>query len=470
MEKLIKALQEMNKQDIGKDNKVVLDVLKKAYPDNELLRTKVPKRALFNIWESVIQKAAKPKDASSISRIWIRLYQALDPVIKALYPNENTSEGVFVAFRKPIRKKYGDASQVYIKSTHLMGVSRERALQRREEAQNKADAKASNRKNLPLYYDDEIYSVIDKCINSTNPHDRIIAVQLCTGSRYIEVLKVSTYTAHDEPDWIRIKGIAKDRGSHNYANKVVIRPLIHSNSSQIIAAVKYIRESLKINEYIADLKKENAKIDNEQINSKITSKYNSSTNKRLKTYFKQPGTTTHRLRYLASRLAYLLYGQNSVENLFIQTFLGHIEGTVSRRYQSVNVRLRANESKVDADEVLPRLSKLNYQIEEEQKARGKLQKSIREIEATVKATPVRAAVTSGTSRIFRGSTEARYSQYINPNVKSLDKIDILTNLAKQYKKDRIAFPAYAVLKRDYKYGSATVTEFLKKIRSGEIKI
>ena len=72
--------------------------------------------------------------------------------------------------------------------------------------------------------------------------------------------------------------------------------------------------------------------------------------------------------------------------------------------------------------------------------------------------------------MFRGNSEARFPELINPGTKAADKIELLTNLAKKYKEAKIPFPAYAVLKRDYKYGSATVTEFLKKIRSGEIKI
>lgn len=473
MEKLIKSLNEMNESisKIPDDHKIVVDVLKKNYPDSPLLRTKVAKRALFNIWESVIEKAAKPKDIGSISRIWIRLYQALDPIIKALYPNENTSEGVFVQFRKPIRKRYGDKSQIYIKSTHLLGVSRERALERREENQNRVAAKGMQRKNLPTYYDDEIYSVIDKCINSSNPHDRIIAVMLCTGSRYIEVLKVSTYTTNgNQSDYIKIKGIAKDRSGAGYENKIVIRPLIHINSNQVIEAVEYIRSTLKIKEFITELKNENPKIDNEQINYKITGKYNSSTNKRLKVYFKQPGTTTHRMRYIASRLAYLLFGESAVENTWIQAYLGHQSGEVSRTYQNINVRLRANDSKVDADEVLPKISKLDYQVEQNKKERQKLEKKIQDVEAAVKATPIRAAVSAGTSRLFRGSSEARYPELINPGTKVADKLELLTQLAKRYKEDNVPFPAYAVIKRDYKYGSETVSKFLQAVKSGQIKI
>lgn len=448
MENFIKIISKISKtkwtkiQSEAKQTKGKSETLNEILGDNyeEYSGIQNTKNLLMKIWKDIVKNASQGREVGGITRIWLRLFEALDKVIKTLYQNENTSENVFVEFRKPIRQKYGDNSQIYIKSTHILGVSRERALERREEYQNKVAEKGLNRRNQQPIYDDEIYTAIDVGINSSDPLEKAIAVMLNTGSRQIEVLKVSTYSeVKDNPSFVNVKGIAKDRSKRGYENKVVIRPLINLTAEQVINAVKYIRENLNL----------------EGDNDAISSRYNQTLNKRMKKLFpNHKDLTAHKCRYIAGQMAYLLYGQGGTENSYIQQYLGHEDGSTSRTYQSINVRLR---HEVDIpDDIKLKLSKLSINDEKNMDEHKLFQDAINKIKAR-------------DIKITRPNVE--YPEFINPrsHLGDVQKIKILTALMKKAKADGIIL-SQADLKKRYGYGSSILTLFWKLIKNGNIVI
>lgn len=448
MEKFIKVVNKISKTNWKKIESEAKKSKGKSATLNEILGENYEehsgiqntKNILMAIWKDIIKNASQGREVSGITRIWLRLYEALDKVIKQLFMNENTSENVFVQFRKPIRDKYGDTSQIYIKSTHILGVSRERALERREEYQNKVAEKGLNRRNQNAIYDDEIYSAIDAGINSSDPLEKAIAVMLNTGSRSIEVLKVSTYSEVTyNPLFIHVKGIAKDRSKKGYDKKVIIRPLINLSSDQVINAVNYIRENLNV----------------EGDNNAISSRYNQTMNKRMKKLFpSHPELTAHKCRYIAGQMAYLLYGNNGVENSYIQQFLGHEDGATSRTYQSINVKLR-HQVEIPNDIQL-KLSKITIDDENNFIEHKELKEAINQIKVKK-------------IKIIRPNIE--FPEFINPrsHLGDVQKLKILTSLMKKAKSEQIIL-GQIDLKKRYGYGSSILTLFWKLIKNGNIII
>jgi integrase len=374
------------------------------------------------------------------------LFPELDKIIKTLYPNENTSEGVFTEFRKPLRQKYGDKSEIYIQSTHKLGVSRERSIQRKEDYKAKVASKGLMRRQQTPFYDDEIYSVIDKAIDSTNPLEQAIAVMLCTGSRGIEVLKVSTYNETDQEGFIKVKGIAKDRGNRGYANKVLIRPVIRCSAKQIVDAVKQLR----------------SKLDVTGENDKVSDRYNSQINKLVKKFFPKQQPTSHKMRYISSNLAYLLFGEGGTENTYIQNYLGHEEGNTSRTYQSINVKLR---NRIDTpSELEAKISELEHDSKQNKEEHTKIKEEIKQIDTQHKQ-PI--------SRVMNVNRSVRYPQFVNPGNRGdqaeARRIELLTQLFKAAKKDKVSM-SYRELKKTYNFGSNTLTKFNQMVRNGSIVI
>ncbi len=430
-------IQAESKKGTGK-SETLNDILEDQYEEHS--GTQNTKNLLMKIWKDIIQNASQGREVGGITRIWIRLFEALDKVIKALFTNENTSENVFVQFRKPVRQKYGDKSQIYIKSTHIMGVSRERSNQRKEEYQNKVAEKGLNRRNLKPIYDDEIYNAIDVGINSSDPLEKAISVMLNTGSRSIEVFKVSTYSEmKDNPSFINIKGIAKDRSKKGYENKVIIRPLINVNADQIINAVKYIRDNLNL----------------DGDNDAISSRYNQTLNKRMKKLFPEhPELTAHKCRYIAGQMAYLLYGQGGTENSYIQQFLGHEDGATSKTYQSINVKLR--HSVEIPNDIKLKLSKLTIDDAKNIQEHKEFQEAINKIKA---------------KKIKIHQKEVAYPEFVNPksHLGDVQKLKILTALMKKAKADGVLY-SQKDLKSQYSFGSTILTLFWKLIKEGTIII
>ena len=413
------------------------EILGEEYPTYSGIQSS--KALLMKIWKDIIANAARGREGG-ISRTWIRLFEAVDKVIKALFQNENTMENVCTEFRKVIRQKYGDNDQIYIKSTHILGVSRERAIERRENYQNKVAEKGLNRRNLTPIYDDEIYAAIDAGINSSDPLEKTIAVMLNTGSRSIEVMKVSTYSeVKDNSSFINIKGIAKDRSKKGYENKVILRPLINLNADEVINAVEYIRKHLDL----------------EGTNDEISQRYNQTLNKRMKKLFaNHPELTAHKCRYIAGQMAFLLYGKGGTENTYLQQYLGHEDSSTTRTYQSINVKLR-HEVEIP-DDIKLKISKLIHDDEKNIQDHKEIQSAINEIKA---------------KKIKIKQSNVPYPEYINPKTHLGDaqKIQNLTLLMKTAKKDGIIYNQKQ-LKKLYGYGSNILSLFWQLIKTGKIVI
>lgn len=354
---------------------------------------------IFDILEELIKNAVILKK-DKITRSWINFFKAIDKLIKMIYKNENTSEKIFTKIRKIIKDKYNDDSEIYKKSIYIMGMSQERSIQKKKEYSLKVKDAGMNRNNLKPIYDDEIYEIIKKGISSSKIFDKIIAVMLACGSRSVEVMRVSNYSKTDNDNFIEIKNIAK-----NNDNKIIVRPLIYLKADQVIKTVNHIRKYLLLKE---------------RTNEQLTSSYNTTLNKSMKKLFSDDSLTSHKCRYIASNLAYLLYGKDSTPNIYIQQYLGHKNGNTSRTYQSINVKLRG---------LTPCVTKNQNDL------------------------------------------KVPYSEYINPRVNTglKFKLELLTSLMKKLKDDNI-YLKQKEIKAQYNYGSKILTEFYKKIKAGEIVI
>jgi integrase len=398
-------------------------IIAKSYAD--IYNAKTTKAGLLKIWKNIIATSQNPREGS-ISRQWISLFETLDKVIKLLYPNEGSMEKVLTEFRRVIKEKYGATSEIYKQSIYKTGISRERSIQKRQEYADKVAAKNINRSELPAFYDDEIYKVIDENAASPNLLNNVVSVLLATGSRFIEVLKVSEYSATDKDNYIKIKGIAKDKGDQGYDNKIVIRPLNRLTADQVIQLVKKIRNGLNL----------------EGDNRTISDRYNTQMNRIVKNLFKDRPITTHKLRYIASNLAYLTYSRGAVENTFIQQYLGHTSGETTRTYQSINVKLRnAPKTNIEAD---AKISELIENDKENIKQHEELKRELENLKRD--------------NRI--------YTEFINPRHRTTQeqKLQKLKALWERAKKDNVSL-TYNTLKKDYRYGSRIIDEFRKSLRN-----
>jgi len=396
------------------------EIIRKNYSEFNFTITK---KNLLGIWRSIISKAQNPREGS-ISRSWIRLFETLDKVLKLLYHNKSTLEKVLTEFRRSVKEKYGSESEVYKQSIYKTGISKEESIRKRQNYADKITALNINRGELPIFYDDEIYKVIDEYKNKAGLN-KVIAVALATGSRIIEILKVSEYFETDKENYIRVKGVAKDKSDNEInKDKTIIKPLNRLTSKELIDLVKTIRQDLNT----------------AGSNKEVSGRYNTAINKIVKSLFKERLITSHKLRYIASNLAYLVYGNNSVENTWIQQYLGHTSGDTTRTYQNINVKLRhtIKTSNKEAEAKISELLEAKKQNEEEHK---QLKEQINLLQ-----------------------NKKFYSEYINVRQRTKEqKLQKLKELYEKAKQNNI-YLTYRVLKSQYGYGSAILDDFYKKLK------
>lgn len=335
MEKLIKVLDSVDEAKIKseveaqkiKNSQTLNKALRKEYT---LFKDKSSKKLLSRIWSFTLASTAKPREGT-ISRIWIRLYKSLDRIIKALYENENTMESVCTEFRKVVRAKFGDNSEIYKQSIYNMGVTQQRSKERKEEYSAKVKVRNASRATLQPIYVEDVLTAIEKLKRSNDPYEQSLAVLLATGSRSIELFKVSKYyEVKDDESTITVKGIAKDKGKNDLKNVVLTRNLVGLTGEEVVDLVHEIRDEL-------DLKGSNAKISNA-----TNTALNKAFQKNIQPLAPDFQMTSHKCRYIAGNVSYLLYGKPKKipYESYLQEQYGHLSGESTKSYLGINVQFR----------------------------------------------------------------------------------------------------------------------------------
>jgi hypothetical protein len=438
-----------------RNSKILNAMIKQSYPDTPARQTSAA--LLLEVWKDVVESTK-----GSNLRTFMQIFNILQKLLQAFYSNEGTLAASVTAWRKPIRDKYQDHSDIYKQSMYVLGISRERSLARREDYQNRVRASVKTRGQRIKYKLDQILSVIDTCNSSTNELDYIIAVLLCTGSRLIECIKVSEYSlVNGEPGMIKLLGVAKDRTAAKarrdeikedddvIMQKSVVKPVIRLTPQRIIWMVGAIR-----------LKWDFSALSNSQ----ATAKVDGAVNRRLKDYFGDTdasipttkATTSHKLRFIYANLSYKLYGepQQIPEGEWVRSVLAHDSGDVSLIYQQILVEVPGDKKKVVPDDVRLKLTEIQHDLKENKEEHIELKSDITEV----------------TEALDRGIAEAQaipleYSSLANPKRVRLSepkKLELLEALDHKYSDIGQRFTQK--LAKKYGYGSTIIQTYWSRRR------
>jgi len=324
-----------------KTSYIINDLLKSNY--NDLISLKKPHmQNLKNIYNSVIKGVR-------YNRSYYNLFQSLNRVLKFVVFNEGYREKIFTEFRKPLKDDKYD-KEIYDMSIKLLGETRERRLQRKQDYANKVDERNSNRNSLVPIYKEDILDLIDSLKNKIytdketfNKYEVLLVLLLATSSRPIELLKVSQFSSlKNKPNEIQIKGLAKNK---NYDDVILTRQLIGLKSKDVLHFIDLLRTGLDLS----------------MNNNKITDKFNKGLNtifkdlihsmlKKNKTeeydeeVFKQQikDFTSYKTRYISANIAYMLYGvvKNIPYESYIKKHLGHVDAGSTKSYLGINIKSR----------------------------------------------------------------------------------------------------------------------------------
>lgn len=348
MQKFTKILKDLNKSRIqiaeelqqtkGRSSAIVNTTLTENYPT---LVKKTSKEFIKAIWTDMLTRAPR-----KMSRAWVSLFTELDKLLKVIYSNPLTLRGFLSELRKPLKDAKWDP-EIYKQSIIVMGMDIEQSKEIARQYKAQVEARNVNRGDRPPIYVEDVFALLDNLIQSQNAYELTLAVELATGSRSIEVFKVSEYRpVLNHPEQILVRGIAKDTGGNDLQNVVLTRNLVRLNSKQVIDAVQRIRQlvnvdgdnkkisqrtnkhvNAKFKEFVLPLAEKNATPEQKQ-----TEEY--------KNYIKS--FTSHKTRYIYATSSYLIYGKpkNIPYEMYIQAQLGHLSSDSTRSYLGVNIKFR----------------------------------------------------------------------------------------------------------------------------------
>ena len=235
-------------------------------------------------------------------------YSDVQRCLVVLYPNRETMHVMSIDWRRPVGVRFGKKSEIYRQSVYQLGLSREESLQRREtyEARVRHDAR-----NITTFIPKEkVFQAISSCAASDDPIANLVAVCLSTGSRLVEVLKVSNFLESEAgPGFIVIDGVAKSA-----ERKILIRPLLGLTCSRVLELILRIRK-------FRDFKK--------MTNVEAKNAVDAAANRIMRDLF---NLTFHKCRYIYAALAWHIYGMKTPQQEWVRETLGHSSGDISLIY------------------------------------------------------------------------------------------------------------------------------------------
>jgi integrase len=225
--------------------------------------------------------------------------------VKILFSKENTQQTIYAKLNNVLRRLYGDESKIYIKGRQILGLGKERNKQRIIQYNTNVENKNLDLDKTEYKFNiNQLHRICDDLESSTNPYDQIILVMLATGSRMIEVLKISKYVSIDNNKMLSIIDAAK--GS---SDRKIIPNCIRS--VRVVELVDNIRNTLK--DKLKDM-----------TNVEINNSFNKVINQRIEFIFRNENMSSHILRRVAAEWNYITYGGNAVRTAYIKKYLGHV--------------------------------------------------------------------------------------------------------------------------------------------------
>jgi hypothetical protein len=262
---------------------------------------------------------------------WIKVFKLIDSLLKKKYTNLSTLNKSFSQFRKPLKKEKFTA--IYNNSLINMGIGQKASLKLKKTYKNEVHLRNKHIIDLPEIHIEDVKDLIEFLFESKDIYDQVIALLLSTGSRSIEILKLSSFNkVKGEPQKIKISNLAKSNNSTPLKrNLIVLTP------SQIINSIRYIRKKLNFqnltNTQIAD-----------KVNKKLNRKFKLGMSKIIdtediknKNYLKT--LTAHKTRYIYGAVSWNLYGKDKKipYESYIQEQIGHVNPESTKSYLAINI-------------------------------------------------------------------------------------------------------------------------------------
>eukprot|EP00808_Paulinella_micropora_P016619 g22960.t1 len=235
--------------------------------------------------------------------------------------NVNTKDAYLTKLRKAFKAHHEKEEKQINKALSLT------EEERTKKATTQIKKRNANLKNIKDFEPELVMRVMDTLNESNKLVDMIILLQLATGRRLIEVLRITDLPQEaKQPHYIIIDKVAKDKKGHI---KDIEVPLIHISYDDMKTAWQAVRDGL-------------SESDKAKSNEDLTNKFNARVSKRMTDLFERP-MTSHMSRKIYGAMAYREYAPANIDrSVYLSGVLGHVEDSEASRYYA-NVKVRPPE-------------------------------------------------------------------------------------------------------------------------------
>ena len=293
--------------------------------------------------------------------------QTLHVLVPALYPNLKTQAQWFSNFNKVFKTKFHNETSIKELAADLLRLPKEG----RKLLQNDYSVQVAQRNaNQIELSDTKVLEVIAelRAAPSEDYISKICLVGLCVGSRISEIVLVSSYEETENPNYIKVIGVSKERKQKIEENGQVVesdhkrefvKPIIMLKSDELIDIVVDLRERLEL-KYGWDLGEGegNIKVDAK----KVTATVDTAANTRIREIF-GPTFVFHYTRAIYAQMAFVQFGPPGMsQTYFYSQVLGHKENSLatSLSYQTFAIKRKLKE---DDPDLVSKITKLEVQFD-----------------------------------------------------------------------------------------------------------
>jgi hypothetical protein len=272
---------------------------------------------------------------------------SLAVLLPVLYTKISVLNSALSTISVTIQKKFHTHKDIVAYSKAKLRLSKEeRKLQQINYAAKVAKANEAQKE----VSDTKVLGVINSLRDSPRGDyiSKICLVGLCVGSRISEIVSVSTYTETDNPHWIQVEGVSKERKQVDEkggpgvpaAPRTFKKPIILLTSGELIDNIVALREELE-KHYGVDLGEGEAPEEPEEMSVKrLVSLVDNRANKKMRELFGED-YTFHMSRAIFAQMAWISYAPPGMsQTSFYSQVLGHKEGslTTALSYQTFSIR------------------------------------------------------------------------------------------------------------------------------------
>lgn len=290
-----------------------------VHPNIKISRTSSIQSLSDKLLDEALRAASVKQIKDSMERV--------RAIINAQTANVNYLSKRFQNIRKILRDRFGEKSAIYKLHYKKGGLTNEQYADKEMTGKANRDNRLANRIQVD---EKSAHEILNKTSASDDVFDNIIALQIATGGRFIEAVRVSSLKKVPYSDRVvKVVGIAKRKDG---ASVEIDRPIFGMDIDELLELHKSVRRELKTMYPQIDT------LDNEALDKLLLN----NVNRRVKELDIPGVTSSHIMRKIFANITHAQLPKENRDaidkHLHIKTVLGHKNLETAGNYANVRIK------------------------------------------------------------------------------------------------------------------------------------